>query len=250
MSRGGTLLRVLSWNVHGCVGRNGVRDPDRVAAVLEAVEPDVAALQEIDSRSARAVARDLFAYFEERFGWRSVVARTISAKDGHYGHIVLSRWPLESLGTLDLTVPRFEPRMAIFGAVSLPDWQVTIMAVHLGLWWPERRKQYALLKERLAALPRPIVALGDFNDFPGRGLAERNLTPPLEGVPALATFPSRFPLLPLDRIWYSEPLELVSFGALHEAGHLSDHLPLVASLRLPATAQAGAEPPERGLPQS
>src|SRR5690606_35504983 len=105
MSGGGRLLRVLTWNVHGCVGRDGVRDPDRVAAVLEAAEPDIAALQEIDSRSARAGADDLFAWFERRFGWRSVAVRTISAKEGHYGHIVLSRWPLESLGEMDLTVP-------------------------------------------------------------------------------------------------------------------------------------------------
>lgn len=234
MSGGGRLLRVLTWNVHGCVGRDGVRDPDRVAAVLEAAEPDIAALQEIDSRSARAVADDLFAWFERRFGWRSVAVRTISAKEGHYGHIVLSRWPLESLGEMDLTVPGREPRKAIFGAVELPGLTVNVVAVHLGLWLGERRKQYARLRTRLEELrDQPIIALGDFNDFPGRGLAERSLSPPLEGVPALATFPARLPVLPLDRIWYSGPFELVSYATLRDAGRLSDHLPLVANLRVP-----------------
>ena len=50
--------------------------------------------------------------------------------------------------------------------------------------------------------------LGDFNDFPGRGLAERSLCPPLIATPELPTYPSRLPLLPLDRIWFSAPLEL------------------------------------------
>jgi len=49
----------------------------------------------------------------------------------------------------------------------------------------------------------------------------------------MATYPSRLPLLPLDRIWFSEPLELSTIAALRDAEHVSDHLPLVASLTLP-----------------
>ena len=50
-------MRFLTWNVHGCVGRDGVCDPDRVANVLEAAQPDITALQEIDNRTTSA-ARD------------------------------------------------------------------------------------------------------------------------------------------------------------------------------------------------
>ncbi len=68
--------------------------------------------------------------------------------------------------------------------------------------------------------------LGDFNDFPGRGLAERSLCPPLTATPELPTYPSRLPLLPLDRIWFSAPLELKTIATLRDAGRASDHLPL------------------------
>jgi endonuclease/exonuclease/phosphatase family metal-dependent hydrolase len=78
--------------------------------------------------------------------------------------------------------------------------------------------------------------LGDFNDFPGRGLAERSLCPPLAATPALATYPSRLPLLPLDRIWFSAPLECSSIATLQEAGRVSDHLPLLATLTWPRAA--------------
>jgi endonuclease/exonuclease/phosphatase family metal-dependent hydrolase len=81
-------IRFLTWNVHGCVGRDGVCDPDRVASVLEAAQPDVTALQEIDTRTGR-LARDPFSYFGTLFGWTTVATRTLSARDGHYGHIVL-----------------------------------------------------------------------------------------------------------------------------------------------------------------
>ena len=223
-------VRFLTWNVHGCVGHDRVCDPDRVARVLEAAQPDISALQEIDNRTTSA-ARDPFSYFGHLFGWTSVAARTLAARDGHYGHIVLSRWPIESLGELDLSVRWREPRKAIIGAVASPAGRIVVVAAHLGLLPFERRRQLARLKERIAAIPeRPIVVLGDFNDFPGRGLAERSLSPPLTPTPELPTYPSRLPLLPLDRIWFSSPLELTTIATLRDAGRVSDHLPLLASL--------------------
>jgi endonuclease/exonuclease/phosphatase family metal-dependent hydrolase len=233
MIRAGSTIRVLTWNVHGCVGRDGVHDPDRVARVLEAAQPDISALQEIDSRT-RAAARDPFSYFGELFGWTTMSARTLAAKDGHYGHIVLSRWPIESLGEVDLSVRWREPRKAIVGAIDAPGGRIIVVAAHLGLLPFERRRQFARLKERIAQIAdRPLIVLGDFNDFPGRGLAERSLCPPLRATPSLATYPSRLPLLPLDRIWFSDPFELVTIAALRDAEYVSDHLPLIASLQLP-----------------
>jgi endonuclease/exonuclease/phosphatase family metal-dependent hydrolase len=239
MTRAGSTIRVLTWNVHGCVGRDGVCDPDRVASVLETAQPDISALQDIDTRT-RAAARDPFSYFGELFGWTTVSARTLAAKDGHYGHIVLSRWPIQSLGEVDLSVRWREPRKAIVGAIDAPGGRIVVIAAHLGLLPFERARQFARLKERIAGITeRPLIVLGDFNDFPGRGLAERSLSPPLEATPSLPTYPSRFPLLPLDRIWFSSPLETVAIATLSDAQRVSDHLPLLATLRFPGAA---AEP--------
>jgi endonuclease/exonuclease/phosphatase family metal-dependent hydrolase len=231
-------LRVLTWNVHGCVGRDRVCNPDRVARVLEAVQPDISALQEIDNRRTRA-NRDQFAYFSTLFGWGALSARTLMARDGQYGHIVLSRWPIESLGEIDLSVRFREPRKAIVGAVTTPTGVLVVIAAHLGLLPPERRRQFARLKERIDSIStRPLLVLGDFNDFPGRGLAERTLCPPLSSTPELATYPSRFPLLPLDRIWFSAPLTLGTIATI-DAGRVSDHLPLLASFGWDRQADAG-----------
>ena len=236
----GREIRVLTWNVHGCVGRDGVCDPDRVARVLEAAQPDISALQEIDNRTTSA-AHDPFSYFGALFGWTTVAARTLAARDGHYGHIVLSRWPIESLGELDLSVRWREPRKAIVGAVASPAGRIVVIAAHLGLLPFERRRQFARLKERIATIPdRPLVVLGDFNDFPGRGLAERSLCPPLTPTPELPTYPSRLPMLPLDRVWFTAPLELTTIATLRDAGRASDHLPLLACLDwAPETAAVG-----------
>jgi endonuclease/exonuclease/phosphatase family metal-dependent hydrolase len=233
-----TAIRFMTWNVHRCIGRDGVCDPDRVARVLEAAQPDIAALQEIDNRTIGA-ARDPFSYFGGLFGWRTVAARTLVARDGHYGHIVLSRWPIEAFGEIDLSVRWREPRKAIIGMVTTPAGAIAVIAAHLGLLPFERRRQFARLKERIAAITtRPLVVLGDFNDFPGRGLAERSLCPPLASTPELPTYPARLPLLPLDRVWFSAPLELTTIATLVEAGRVSDHLPLLASFSWPRAGNA------------
>ena len=239
MSQSAPTIRVLTWNVHGCVGRDGVRDPNRVARVLEAAQPDISALQEIDSRT-RAAAHDAFSYFGELFGWTTVSARTLTAKDGHYGHIVLSRWPIESLGEIDLSMRWREPRKAIVGAIQAPGARVIVIAVHLGILPSERRKQLGRLRERIETIAeRPLLVLGDFHDFPKR-LDRHALAPSLAVTPPLATYPSRLPFLPLDRICFSAPLGLVTAATLNDAEHVSDHLPLVASLRVDGR---GEQPP-------
>ena len=239
MSQSAPTIRVLTWNVHGCVGRDGLCDPNRVARVLEAAQPDISALQEIDSRT-RAAARDPFSYFGELVGWTTVSARTLSAKDGHYGHIVLSRWPIESLGEIDLSMRWREPRKAIVGAIQAPGARVIVIAVHLGILPSERRRQLARLRERIETIAeRPLLVLGDFNDFPKR-LDRHALAPSLAVTPPLATYPSRLPFLPLDRICFSAPLGLVTAATLNDAEHVSDHLPLVASLRVDGR---GEQPP-------
>ena len=144
-------VRFMTWNVHGCVGRDGVCDPDRVASVLEAAQPDISALQEIDNRTTSA-ARDPFSYFGSIFGWTTVAARTLTARDGHYGHIVLSRWPVQSLGEIDLSVRRREPRKAIVGAIAAPTGRIVGGACVIGSRGGSASAEY---RTRRRARPRP-----------------------------------------------------------------------------------------------
>jgi endonuclease/exonuclease/phosphatase family metal-dependent hydrolase len=231
------VLRVLTWNVHGCVGRDGVFDPKRVAAMVEQAGADVCALQEVDARvSVRSIgalsAGDPFEYLAARCGASSLTAKTITGSTGHYGHLLVSRWPLESLGVEDLSVPGHEPRLAILARADTPFGNLAVVAVHLGLWPAERRRQLARLKRAIVGFgDRPVVALGDFNQLRARGSVERQLCPPLQRAPAVATYPALRPLFPLDRIWCTAPLEILSLRTLGRARRLSDHLPLMAELR-------------------
>src|SRR3954454_13653346 len=45
-----SAIRVMTWNIHGAHGRNPSFDLHRLNALIKAHQPDVIALQEIDSR--------------------------------------------------------------------------------------------------------------------------------------------------------------------------------------------------------
>ena len=140
MSPAITGIRVLSWNVHSCIGRTGRFDPEGVADCIRRLDPDVVALQEVDTRPAMSDDFDTFAYLRSCFdGAAAVEARTIRAEQGDYGHLLMSRWAIDEVRQLDLTVPGREPRTAI--SCVLRDTGVRVIAAHLGLRAGERRRQ-------------------------------------------------------------------------------------------------------------
>ena len=43
-------IRVVSYNIHRCVGMDGRQDPGRVAEVIRELDADIVGLQEVDSK--------------------------------------------------------------------------------------------------------------------------------------------------------------------------------------------------------
>ena len=97
-------LRVLTWNLHGGVGLDGIRDYARLMNCVASLDVDIAALQEVDGRlwdEAGTVADA----FRHHLGLHGVFATAIETKDGHYGQMLLSRWPFRSSEIHDISVP-------------------------------------------------------------------------------------------------------------------------------------------------
>jgi endonuclease/exonuclease/phosphatase family metal-dependent hydrolase len=236
----GTSIRAVTWNIHGCVGRQGRFDPSAIVQLLRDVDPDVLALQEVDARASRSSGLDTFAYLSATLG--------LSTPDGDYGHMLLSRWHLVDGRQHDLTVDGREPRRAITGEVRTLGAPLWLLAAHLGLRPGERRAQIERIRGLIDERPEgPAIVLGDFNDWRYPGVSNRALCPPFSSSPRLPSYPSARPLFPLDRIWYRSPLSLQRAWILSEARVYSDHLPVVAELRLLAetAAEARRSEPER-----
>lgn len=219
-------IRLVTWNVHGCVGADGRFDPERTADVLAPLDADIFALQEVDSRHGL----DTFEFLRRSLGGHFAEARSITTPDGDYGQIVISRRPLRRPRIHDLSVPGREARRAIEVGVDLPGGRLRLVATHLGLGRSERRVQLGRLREIAGRNGRPTVLLGDFNDWRLRGDAHRAFASLFEERTNHRTYPARFPLLPLDRVWCRPAALLRRSWTIPEARHASDHLPVVTDL--------------------
>jgi endonuclease/exonuclease/phosphatase family metal-dependent hydrolase len=223
-------VRVMTWNIHGGVGTDGRFDLIRVVATIARHDPDVVALQEVDSRRTLAPARSAFTALREAFGHHGVEAKSIVAPDGEYGQVVLSRWPLDSTKIHDITHAKREPRRAIEVEVAGPVGTFRLIATHFGLTIRERRRQ----ARRLVAIARPhskmTVMLGDFNEWFWPASLRGALKRELPARTPHATFPSWCPLARLDRIfcWPAEAMRK-SFVD-RDARRVSDHLPVIADI--------------------
>lgn len=239
-------LRVASYNVHECVGTDGVRDPARIAAVLAELDVGVVGLQEVASQPGSAVAARQLDYLAEATGMKPVYGPTLLRRGGEYGNGLLARFPVERVQRHDLSVPGFEPRGALDTFLALEKCSLRVVVTHLGLDRVERARQALALREIL----RPgepgdaLVLLGDLNEWWLLGAALRLLRRTLGRAPAPATFPARFPLLALDRVWTSPPSALARVWTHRTrlARTASDHLPVVASLWPSAAAELHSQP--------
>ncbi|MBX3504217.1 MAG: endonuclease/exonuclease/phosphatase family protein [Parvibaculum sp.] len=224
-------IRLLSWNIHGGIGADGRFDLARIVRLIERHDPDVIALQEVDSRGRAGDAAPV-AFLSQSLGEHAAEARTISAPDGHYGHCVISRFPLGDIRVEDLSFISREPRCAIVSSIETPGGTFRLVTTHLGLSIVERRAQ----AKRLAALAcegkGPCIAMGDFNDWFAFGHVRRRLKRVMPQRTMERTFPAAWPLLRLDRIYCAAPVRLVASWTDPEAASASDHLPVIADVML------------------
>jgi len=227
-------LKVATYNVHRCVGRDGRKDVARVLDVLRELDADVVALQELEWRPAAAL--DLLADFARELGYAGIAGPTLLEGTGHYGNAVLTRLPAHGVRRVDLSVPGREPRGALDLVLDAPHSALRVIATHLGLLPAERRLQVRRILGLLAPVrPEPVVLMGDLNEWFLWHRPLRWLRAHFGRVPAPATFPARLPLLALDRIWV-EPRRLRAGLAVHAtplARRASDHLPLSMTLTWP-----------------
>jgi endonuclease/exonuclease/phosphatase family metal-dependent hydrolase len=221
----------MTWNIHGALGRNPRFDLARVVAYVQRHSPDIVALQEIDSRRARAVGMaNPFDALRDALGRHGAHAHAISTADGDYGQALISRWPLVASSVHDLSYPEREPRRAISADIATPAGPLHVIATHLGLSFRERHSQARILLELLDGLKAPTVVLGDFNDWFWVGSVRRALARMLPNYTEQRTFPAVAPLLKLDRIYLSAAVSFASCRTDPAARSLSDHLPIIAEI--------------------
>lgn len=75
--RTGQDLRIMSYNIHNGMGLDGRRDLERIAAVILEVNPDIVALQEVDSVTERSGKQDMMQILGEYTLMRPIFGEAI-----------------------------------------------------------------------------------------------------------------------------------------------------------------------------
>lgn len=225
------MLRLASYNIHRAVGRDGRTDAGRVAEVVNALGCDAIALQEVESDYAGG---GLLGELADRTGLTAIPGPTLPRPGGTYGNAVLTRLPVRDVQRLDLTFRSREPRGALDVGLVTPHGPLRLVATHLGLKPAERRWQVRQLLDHFRATPTalPIVLAGDLNEWWLWGRPLRWLVAHFGRGHALRTFPARWPVFSLDRIWV-HPADLLTGVQVHDspiARDASDHLPVIAAI--------------------
>ncbi|MCT8267221.1 endonuclease/exonuclease/phosphatase family protein [Afifella sp. JA880] len=228
----------MTWNIHGGAPWGGRRNLDRVKEIVAAHDPDVVALQEVDSRRSAAEAISAFDDLADGLGGYATHAKTIIAPDGEFGHMLISRFPLTGTRTHDISMEGRERRAVIDTLVDAPGGRLHVIAAHFGLGFAERRHQASFAAEITRPEASATIMLGDFNEWQWRGAVRQVLLQALPERTPERTFPAHLPLLSLDRI-YGRPAGLIAKSFVDPAGRrASDHLPLIADIDLAAIAHA------------
>lgn len=238
-------LTLATYNVHCCIGSDHRYDPERILGVLHELDADIIALQEVEHRPWQG--RELLAWLGEKAGYATIAGPTLLREANRYGNALLTRARVINARRVDLSMPGREPRGAI--DVDL-DWRgvpVQLVATHLGLKPAERRAQTLRLLELFNPSDgRLAVLMGDLNEWFLWGGPLRWLRALFGRTPEPLTFPARWPVFALDRIWVRPASSLRAVAAHRSAlaRLASDHVPLKATIEVtPAPSTRPAQSP-------
>lgn len=242
------MPRILTYNVHRCVGTDRRLDVARVADVIAALEPDIVALQELDVGRMRTNGVDQAHEIARRLEMAFHFHPAMKVEEELYGDAILTRHPERKIRSAALPgherVSQLEPRGALWVSVELDGRALQVFNTHLGLVPREQQNQAAALAGPgwLGHPDRqgPTILLGDFNVTSAsqvyRTLSER-LRPArrlAEKKSPSATFPSVLPVLRIDHVFVSEEVRVLDVFAPYDPTTrvASDHLPLVMDFEL------------------
>lgn len=243
-------LRLLTYNVHRCLGMDGKLSPTRIARVIARYAPDVVALQEVDVKHRSTGGVDQTEHIARLLGMTGQFHPALRMKDGDYGIAVMSRYPMQLMKADVLPRLRaqayYQPRAALWVTVDVMGAPVQVINTHLSLWPEERLRQIeALLGREWLRHPRcraPEVLCGDFNAWPGSPVYRQVSAVLQDAQRAVSahepkhTWAGRWPLARIDHVFVGSRVRVLGIEvpttALERVA--SDHLPLIVDVQLPA----------------
>jgi endonuclease/exonuclease/phosphatase family metal-dependent hydrolase len=225
---------VLAYNIHHGEGMDSVLDLHRIAALIREVDPDLVAVQEVDSVTTRTGGVDQAAELGRLTEMEPRYGRFMPYQGGAYGMALLSRWPISQ--AVNVRLPEgAEPRSAMSVVVISPKSgrALRFVGIHFYRTADERMAQAEALDRALAGGDTATILAGDFNSTPGSAVMARlsdSWSVVGKGEDHF-TFPSYGPDREIDFVLFrpADAFEVISQRLIDEPV-ASDHRPVVVDL--------------------
>ena len=250
------MLRVLTYNVHRCLGTDGRLSPERVAEAIASIEPDVVLLQELDVGRARTGGVDQAEIIARELGMQMHFHPALKVMEELYGDAILTALPSRLVRAGPLPGFRgwrvLEPRGALWAELDVGGVRLQTINTHLGIVPRESAVQMQwLLGPEWLGHPDcrdPLILAGDLNAVPGtrtyrrisRRLRDAQLFQRIRSTKP--TFPARLPVLRIDHVFVSASIEVLKAQVVRTklTRVASDHLPVLVDFEIRTGAKAAA----------
>jgi len=243
-SREKNRIRILSYNVHSCIGLDGKHKLERIARAIALYNPDIVALQELDYGRERTggvhQARTIAEILDMEYHFHPAMV----IEEEQYGNAILSRLPMKIIKTGNLPgIPNAEPRGALWVEAAINGLDVQLITTHLGLKQAERLLQVqALLGSEWFGNQRcgsPCILCGDFNmlynSAPYRRIIKgfRDTARTAETISFAKTYMG---IVRIDYVFVTHDVRTIQVYVPRSnlTRIASDHYPLIADIVLPS----------------
>jgi endonuclease/exonuclease/phosphatase family metal-dependent hydrolase len=236
-------MRLLSYNIHKGIGGQDRRyNLERIWQVIREEQPDLICLQEVTQNARRTRHHDQPIMLAERLcAGAHLYQMNVRYREGGYGNLLLSRWPLRRKHQVSLRLGRRKPRGAQIAVVETAEGPLHLLNLHLGLKERERHWQmnhllhHPLFRE---SVDLPTMIVGDSNDWRNTlvgGPLARHAFEHVTGPPShFRSFPAFLTMLSLDKAFHRGGIAIRQARVVRTAlsRRASDHLPLVIDFHL------------------
>jgi len=227
-------VTLMAYNVRNCRGLDNVTDYQRVADIINRIDPLVVALQELDSATQRSNGVVVLDELARLTGMYPVYGASIPFQDGKYGVGILSKE--KPLHWRSVPLPGREEKRSLL-IVELND--VIVCCTHFSLTEEDRLESANIINGLFNNSGKPVFLAGDLNATPESEvirLIEEKWT--MLNDPDTPTFPADNPERCIDYIFilkgaYEESIPVRNH--VENEPVASDHLPLWVKLKLPSS---------------
>ncbi len=236
-------LRIISYNIHkGFNFSNAQFILRELKEMLRERKADILFLQEVIGKNEKHEknlkawpSEGQFEYLADTVWTHYSYGRNAVKEGHHHGNAILSQYPILFYENINISTNRFEQRGLLHCVIEVKGFKIDLFNIHMNLTGRGRKAQLPFIQNRghFHRMGDALIFAGDFNDWTGE--LTRHVEADLNVGEAFKvlkgryarSYPSFFPLLSLDRVFYQN-LKVLNAQVLKH-GHwkkLSDHLPL------------------------